>query len=121
MIHFSYLGSVVICNGKIQNEINGRIKKASQFYHLVKGLLSNKDINEKCKPNILKIYFKRILLYRAETWTTSKREDSKTQAMEIKFLRVILNKSKDRIRNTKIRLELEVDEIKNAFQNSRLR
>ena len=41
---FSYLGSVVTVNGKIQNEINERIKKASQFYHFVKGLIRNKDI-----------------------------------------------------------------------------
>ena len=34
--------------------------KASEFYHLIKGLLRNKDINEKCKLDILKIYFKRI-------------------------------------------------------------
>ena len=33
---FSYLGSVVTRNVKIQNEINKRIKKVSQFYHLVK-------------------------------------------------------------------------------------
>ena len=42
----------------------------------------------------------------------NKREDSNIQAMEMKFLRVILNKTeKDRIRNTNIRLELGVDEI----------
>jgi len=70
--------------------------KGSQFYHLLMGLLRNKDIYEKCKLDILKIYFKRI------------------QAMKMKFLRAILNKrKKDRIRNTNIRLELGVDEIKN--------
>ena len=36
--------------------------------------------------------------------------------MEIKFLREILNKTKDRIINTNIRLELGVDEIKITFQ-----
>ena len=36
------------------------LKKASQFYHLAKGVLRNKEINENCKLNILKIYFKRI-------------------------------------------------------------
>ena len=37
--------------------------------------------------------------------------------MEINFLRVILNKTKDdRIRNTNKRLELEVGEIKNDIQ-----
>jgi hypothetical protein len=29
---------------KIQNEINERIRKASNFHHLVKGLIRNRDI-----------------------------------------------------------------------------
>ena len=56
------------------------------------------DINEKFKLDILNIYFKRILLHEEETWTT-KREDSKSQAMEMMFLRIISNKTnKDTIR-----------------------
>ena len=61
---------------KIQNKIHERIKKGSQFYHLVKGLIMNKDINKKYKLDIFKNYFNRILSYGAETWTTIKREDS---------------------------------------------
>ena len=71
--------------GKIQNEIKKCIKKVSQLYHLIKGLLRNKDTNEKCKLDIFKIYFKRILQCGAETWTTTKREDSRIQPMEMKF------------------------------------
>ena len=56
-----------------------------QFYHIVKGLIINNDMNEKCKLDIFKIYFTRILLYGAETWAATKREDSKIQAMKIKF------------------------------------
>ena len=40
--------------------------------------------------------------------------------METKFLRAILNKTKDRIRNTNIRLELGEDEIKNYIQKGSL-
>jgi len=39
--------------------------------------------------DIFKIYLKRILLFEAETWTTTKKgEGSKIQAMEIKFFMV---------------------------------
>jgi hypothetical protein len=31
-------------NGKIQNDINERIQKASKFYHIIKSILWNKDI-----------------------------------------------------------------------------
>jgi hypothetical protein len=33
---FLYLGSIVTRNGKILYETNERIKKASQFYHLIR-------------------------------------------------------------------------------------
>ena len=87
------------------------IKEASQFYHLVKGLLRNKDVNKQCKLDIFKIYFKTILLYGAETWTRTKRENSKIQIMEIKFLIAISSKTKDRIKNTNKRLELGVEKV----------
>jgi hypothetical protein len=38
---FTYLGSCINKNRKIQNEINERIRKASNFHHLVKGLIRN--------------------------------------------------------------------------------
>jgi hypothetical protein len=44
-----------IKNGKIQNEINERIRKTSNFHHLAKGLIRNRDINNKCKINIYKV------------------------------------------------------------------
>jgi hypothetical protein len=75
--------------------------------------------NRECKLDILKIYFKGILLYGTEAWTTTKREDSRIQAMEMKFFRAILNKTnKNMIRNTNIRLELGLDEIKMAFKRA---
>jgi hypothetical protein len=39
--------------------------------------------------------------------------------MQMTFLRAILNKTKDMIINTNIRLDLGVDEIKNNIQKSR--
>jgi hypothetical protein len=59
---FIYLGSNINTSGKIQNEIKERIKKASNFYHLVKGLIRNRDINNKCKIDIYKVYFKKIFV-----------------------------------------------------------
>ena len=105
-------------------------------YHLLKGLLRNKDINEKCKLYIFKIYFKTIyfffiktlkhfnqstqysILCGAKVWATTNKEDRRIQAMEMKLLRAILNKTKkDRIRNTNIGLELGMDEIKNYIHS----
>jgi hypothetical protein len=33
---FTYLGSEIEKNGEIQNDTNERIRKASQFYHLIR-------------------------------------------------------------------------------------
>jgi hypothetical protein len=41
-----------------------------------------------------KVSFKEIVLYGAETWTCTKREESKIQATEMKFLRAIMGKIK---------------------------
>jgi hypothetical protein len=68
------------------------------------------------------VYFNKILLYGAETWTCSKREESKLQAVEMKFLRAIVGKTRrDRIRNAYIRGELKMEEIQNCIMRSKLR
>jgi hypothetical protein len=52
----------------------------------------------------------------------TKREKSKLQTAEIKFLRGIVGKTKrERIRNTYIRGELKMEEIQNQIEESRLR
>jgi hypothetical protein len=73
---FSYLKSVVEKNLEIQNEINEIIRKASQLYHLIQSIW-NKDIDRKCKTTVYIVFFKKILLYGVETWTCTKREESK--------------------------------------------
>jgi hypothetical protein len=78
-------------NGKIQNKVNERIRKASKFYHFIKSILWNR--HRKCKTTIYRVYFKMTLLYGEETWMCTKREEIKIQATEIKFLRAILGKT----------------------------
>ena len=75
-------------------ELNNWLKFCCPFFvdtlkYLVKRLLRSKDINEKLKLYFLKMYFKRILVYVAETGTATKREDSKIQVMKVKFFRAI--------------------------------
>jgi uncharacterized Fe-S cluster-containing protein len=54
--------------------------------------------------------------------TCTKREESKLEAVEIKFLRGIVGKTRtDRIRNTYIRGELKIEEIQNKTERSKLR
>jgi hypothetical protein len=119
---FAYFGSVLEKNCKIQNEISERRRKASQFDHLIKSILLNKNIDSVCKTTMYKVYFKKILLYGAEMWTCTKREKRKIQAIEIKFLKAIMGKTKrDRIRNAHVTEELRMEDIQNQIEGNRLR
>jgi uncharacterized Fe-S cluster-containing protein len=60
------------------------------------------------------------LLDGAESWTCTKKEESKIQAMEMKFLRGILSKTRrDKIRNNDIREQLKVDDIKHDMERNK--
>jgi hypothetical protein len=72
---------VVEKNGKIQNEINERIRKASKLYHLTKSILRNKDVDLKCNTIIYNVYFKKILLYGVEIRMYVKREENKDKQL----------------------------------------
>jgi hypothetical protein len=50
--------------------------------------------HRKCKTTIYKVYFKKILLYGAEIWSCTKKEESKIQAIEMKFLTALMGKTK---------------------------
>jgi hypothetical protein len=49
---FTYLGSMVEKNCKIQNETYKQKRKASKFYHLIKSILQNTDTDGKCKTTM---------------------------------------------------------------------
>jgi hypothetical protein len=52
------------------------------------------------RTTICKVYFKQILAFNAETWTFIKKNESKIQTVNMKYLRSIKRKTKrDRIKN----------------------
>jgi hypothetical protein len=54
--------------------------------------------------------------------TCTKREESKIQAVEMKFFRAIMGKTKrDRIKNAHIREELRMEDIQNQIKGNRVR
>jgi hypothetical protein len=68
------------------------------------------------------VYFEKILIYGAETWTCTEGGESKLQPVEMKFLRGMVGKTmRNRIRNTYIREELKMEEIQNQIKRSRFR
>jgi hypothetical protein len=80
-----------------KNYINKNMKRK---LNLGKSFLSFKI----AKLTVMEYISKKILLYGAKSWTCTRKEESKIQAMEMKFLREILGKTRrDKIRNDDIR------------------
>lgn len=50
--------------GKINGEVNIRIQNISEFYHIIKGKLCNREIQKRCKITIYKVYFNQVLTYK---------------------------------------------------------
>ena len=119
---YKYLGSVVEENGKCAGDISERGRQAEAFLRSVRSLVWNKDVPQKSKRIIYRSYYVPILTYASETWTMKKRDESKIQASEMKFLRSTIRVTRrDRIRNVKIREMLKEEPLQEKIQTSRLK
>ena len=88
--------------------VDERIQKASQFYHLIKGLLRNKDNYEKCNFIFLRFISKEYYYMEQKRGQQQKERIAKFKPWKWNFW-AILNKTK------------KVDKIKSDIQKSRLR
>lgn len=69
-----------------------------------------------------KLYFKPILTYASETWTMTKKDQSRIQAIDMKFLRSTIQKTRrDKIRNEEIRDKLNMEKLQDTIDNSRIK
>ncbi|XP_022201339.1 uncharacterized protein LOC111058148 [Nilaparvata lugens] len=120
---FSYLGSMLDREGRNDKEVINRVRKGAQFYQQVRTLLWNKDIPLKTKQTLYSSYYVPIASYSLEACTTNRREESRLQAGEMKFLRTCVQKTRrDRVRNDEIRKEVEQREtLLTHISNARLR
>lgn len=108
---FKYLGIEIEENGNQEAEINNRIEKTLKLYYTMNKKFINKpEISRKTKINIFKTIYRPILTFGCESWVLNKQQKSKIQAVEMKYLRRTRGVTKkDKIRNTKIRDDLELE------------
>ncbi|XP_068085062.1 myosin-VIIa [Anabrus simplex] len=71
-------------------EISKRVQQGSAFYQSVRSLIWNKEIPRKCKERVYRMYYAPILTYAAEIWRVTRREESRIQASEMKYLRIMI-------------------------------
>ena len=82
---FKYLGSVVTSDNRLTQETSSRIKAAANFYSSVRHLLWDKSFPQAAKVSLYKMYLIPILTYGLEAATLTRRDNSRIQAMEMKF------------------------------------
>lgn len=119
---FKYLGVVIDNTGKQDAEINERIEKSIKLYYAMNSkFLHKKEISRQTKMNVYKAVCRPILTYGCESWVLTQRQKSKVQATEMKFLRRIKGVTKrDKIRNVRIREELEVSAVSDFIEQRQL-
>ena len=107
---YKYLGVLLDKTGDQEAEINVRIENTLKLYFAMnKSFINKKEISRKTKINVFKAVYRPVLTYACESWILSKRQKSKIQATEMKYLRRTIGVTRrNRIKNTQIREEVGV-------------
>ena len=107
---FTYLGSTVTSDAKLDKEICTRLAKASSaFGKLHKRLWSVHDVSLKTKTDVYKAVIVPTLLYGAESWAPYRKQIKQLDAFHMRCLRTICNISwEDRVRNSTILSRCEI-------------
>lgn len=88
---FTYLGSTISSNAKIEKELRNRMGRASAAFHKLKDRLwSNKHVTIRVKAKVYRAVVLTTLLYGAETWTIYRQQVKKLHAYMMRQLRDIL-------------------------------
>ncbi|KAI0217907.1 putative aarF domain-containing protein kinase 5 [Lamellibrachia satsuma] len=101
---FTYLGSTISSDGRIDAEIQRRMAKASaSFGRLRQRLWNNHHVSTRVKGKIYQAIVLSTLLYGAEAWTVYRRQVKKLHAFMMRHLRSIMRLTwKDKVTNKEI-------------------
>jgi len=118
---FRYLGSIIQKNGKIDEDINHRIKVGWQKWKNASGVLC-KRIPLRLKGRVYRIIVRPTLLYGAKWWPIKKSQVQRMKVAEMGMIRWICNQTRlDKIINEVIRGKIGVACIEDKMGEVRLR
>ena len=119
---FKYLGTVIEAKGNNNLEVDSRIDSALKVYHSLRtSVINKKEISRKTKLTVYKTILRPVLMFACESWVLSQQNESRLQALEMKYLRRVLGVTRmDRLRNDYIRKELEVESILELINKRKL-
>src|SRR6218665_2868917 len=84
---FKYLGSVMNATGGCEQDVKNRIKAASQKWKDLAGVLCDAKMPKYLKGKVYKTMIRLVLMYGAEAWTVTRREEGLMERTEMRLLR----------------------------------
>ena len=121
--NFCYLGSVMSCDGSLDDEITNRISKASvAFGRLTNRLWKSHDIRITTKISVYRVAVLSALMYGCETWTLYRKHVRQLEAFHMRCLRRICNiRWQDRVPNTEVLRKCGISSIQTLLVKAQLR
>ena len=102
--HFKYLGTSMEEEGGMETEITKRVGAGWRNWKKCSGVLCDRRMPVKLKRKVYKTVIRPAILYGAETWATTKRQEKRIEVTEMRMLRWMCGVTrKDKIRNEHIR------------------
>ena len=118
---FKYLGSFLNNDGNMEREMSNRIQAGWTSWRRCAGVMCDKRMTMKLKKRIYTTVVRPALIYGAEAWTTTKREEERLNVNEMRMLRWSCGVTrKGRVPNKFIRGSLKVVEAGKKISEKRL-
>jgi hypothetical protein len=112
---FKYLGTTLMNQNSVQEEIKSRLKSGNACYHSVQDLLSSSLLSKNTKFNIYRTIILPVVLYGCETWSLTLREKHRLRMFENRVLRRIFGPKRDEVTGEWRRLHNE--ELKDLYSS----
>ena len=120
--HFKYLGTSIEEEGGMETEIAKRVGAGWMNWKKCSGVLCDKKMPVKLKGKVYRTVVRPAMLYGAETWATTKRQESRIEVNEMRMLRWMCGVTrKDKIRNEHIRGTTKVAQASRKITERRLK
>jgi len=94
---FKYLGTTLIHQNPIQEEIKSKLRSGNTCCHSVQNLLSSRLLFKNLKIKIYRTIILPVVLYGCETWSLTLREGRKLRVFENMVLRKIFGPRMDEV------------------------
>jgi len=94
---FKYLGTTMVYQNSIREEIKSRLKLGNACYYSVHNLLSSSLLSKTLKIKTYRTIIFPVVLYGCETWSLTLREERRPRVFENKVLKRVFGPKRDEV------------------------